>query len=1671
MITNRELSTLNLSPTNKDFVQIWNELLEVAGKLSARWDPTSTNESDPGIVLLKALAGIADKLNYNIDKNILEAYMPTAAQRESMYKLCDMMGYNIKYYRSAETYASVWYTGKWAGEAEAGETLPERIEIQPFTVLSDAEDLIHYVTTNETPVILTMNQTKASIPCIEGALVECTSINSNNLITKAQLTSDNKFYLPELQIAENGIFIRNYINQTTSLSTVSSYWQRVDNLNTYPQGKQIFKFCYDSFKGRPYLQFPADIAELIQDGLKIYYIRTSGINGNIASRTLSKLTPTSEFPEGTDTSAFIVINEDVATTGCDLETLTDAYNNFKKTVGTFETLVTCRDYMNAIYNMVETDYTIDKRFATPLVSNVNVTDIRNDINRSVTICSLDEYGIRYIEKSLVTNSVDQIDHFDLVLYPYKTYIQQKPGTSDNTLVEAFKQSFRLATSTSVTKDIEVQLNPYKTVAHSLTDPKEGELISIRNYLKLNALIATSVKVQAAEGDDIIRNIKLALANAFNMRNLDFGEEIPFESILQTIENADARIKVVALQDPTVYTVFVVRDNSQPNNEAEYPIAWLENLNSTYTEASDEATKLGISSDQINTLKTLYNKLTLKNVLAGRVPLFDYNKDFVADFGEGPVLELEDLEDDDPVVSFTGAGELVASDGSTSIYRYSGSDGCYYSTTPGFTESNTSCKKVTSSNPSYPATTKSISKLEGKFILEADEPNADTYQNIVLQTNEVIKFRAPNFTTVTTYPAYVNYWFTRSHYVENQQLKDFDSDTGIITAGQSAITTTLQEAMGKNPDKSWKNLWKYVLENSSNDLSGSADLKYLRLGAGGSGSATSEITETDFSSKILCVGKITLSSGAGPSVDKDTLKGKIESATLLTKHEDLTKDTSGELVYIYYPLTKETIAIWNKFVQKSDSNGILGVDNESIYTQGFPTYSLSYLSYASTYPPGKLISTAGLKLLQTSSTRCSHILNEPFNSLVITYPGKDPVVAYLKANTEYMLQEDEYLYINYTTSEKEEDGSQAEGKPVYKIYGPGTIIKPNFDLYPSQYVSSYNKAAIVKENVPFVSSNGTQYRNLFTLGASEQIEIRDIMQLTPGLTDEMLQNGGPSVPVKFYYNFEWPVGKNTYELQTGEYFFISDKQGLSAAYYGSGTGIELIGGFNLLPSADTQVNIVSALTEGLHILPWKTQLVSKASHVRITEYQYHTLTAGNVLMEAESADTSIEPHEAWTPVKGVKYRNYINEDIDQVLPEYQIYNVNTEGLVTTVTPKYCWEMKTFLTLNTLNGQGQVLNYTAGGTDKTQSQDQIIISYKDASQSPPLMSDDPDFPKAFKTNYDVYSTTGEFTVTDKVREKSGDLKLRCYEPQEIAGIVLATDPTTNTPTMPTISPQLQAKLAKAFNVTLKNTQSSTALTSEIINETWVKSSGKDLLEETTDNQGASVYKYKPLALPIVIPNDTQTFGVFSIYIKAPKKFNGVPIKLVASEANAIQKIADNTSTNSINLLGQNKDSQLTCIKINKTCTLYLTFASTGSENLSDLLNTVILWDAVRYVNYDSTTNPQGINQSLLQYQKCFPSTGTGTGSAKCRYCGENHGGALGALAIISDIENMAGADQFYYTTPVENNIALEFGAGTNNVTMRDAEVFWDTNNINNHFVIPVIDLDYIDEGITIAKSSKY
>lgn len=856
MLTKNEITTLNLSPTKKDFVQIWNELLEVAGKLSERWDPTSTNESDPGIVILKALTGIADKLNYNIDKNILEAFMPTASQEDSMRKLCEMLGYNIKYYQSAKTDVTIKYYNPEPTEDERL-AIEEGLLIPKFTVLTNNDQDISYFTINETPYYISSDSPSQTIECMEGQIVQCESINDNNVISVNQISENNRFYLPETQIAENGIFIYNIFYSDILSSSKSGIvedgtpWQKVDNLNTHVRGSRIFKFGYDSYESRPYIEFPEDYSDLFGEGILLYYTRTNGVNGNISPRTLTQLElPNTEEWSKVSAESFSVENVFSATTGANVETIKQAYNNFKKTIGTFDALVTCRDYMNKIYTMVNST-------GRPYVSNILVTDIRNDLNKAVTICSCDDAGIFYKETPLstiveskvklnipettkeviiaanrpifnngkwylgtmelaktklipvdndgfsisedgevgisednfytikqndkifktclvaketitlpaetteVTTESEQaaIDHFDLVFYPFKSYSQIKSNVKD--IREVYDSSFNYTDVNLSQIESRLNENNLKTVAHRIKKPnaETNDIVSINNYLRLNAIIATNSKITVEEGDIIKDNIKIALANAFNMRELDFGEEIPFDSIVDVIEKADSRIKVASLSEPAIYTTFSVLEANADSTSGtpkivEYAVAsdWL----STDTAAKCERFEYKKTDDNgvIKTYtrfnskeaKEIYNKLAVRNILAGRVPLFDYNSNFTASFYESPyqvttVLEVPPKDAVEP--NLENPQTIWTDNDKIYIGKYTDENIIYTETSV-----PENCNFISENEKGK------ITSIDTTCDILADENGR--ISNVKLNNGEFIKFRSPNFTTIKTYPAYVNY---------------------------------------------------------------------------------------------------------------------------------------------------------------------------------------------------------------------------------------------------------------------------------------------------------------------------------------------------------------------------------------------------------------------------------------------------------------------------------------------------------------------------------------------------------------------------------------------------------------------------------------------------------------------------------------------------------------------------------------------------------------------------------------------------------------------------------------------------------------------------------------------------------------------------------------------------
>ena len=1030
MITNQEINAVKLSATKKDFYQIWNELLDTASKLSERWDPASTNESDPGIVLLKVLTAVADKLNYSIDTNILEAFMPTAAQEESMRKLTEMLGYSMKYYRSATTDVTISY----AKTESAPLTGP--VHIDRFTNIKDADDTVNYVTLKAID-LFNDNATK-SVPCIEGELVTCETDN-DNIISISLLDDNNRYYLPETQIAENGIFVMN-VNDNLNSPQESDEWEKVDNLNAKGLGEdgKYYKFGFDSKEGLPYIQFPDNISSLIEDGLRIKYIRTHGASGNVSVRTLSKMETPSSWDATSEDAAYNVDNYNIyngaaAKNGADKESLNDAYSNYKKTIGTFDTLVTCRDYINKIYQM-----TSDDNSNVNLVSNVIVSDIRDDINKAVTLCTFGKYGIEYVnqarsfdylnsvdeehtllpkdeatiqgydighiikvgpnakgyyeyyqceydtatsKKKLTKINTEKLSHFDLVLYPFKNVY----GLNNQ---KEYVNSFKYTDENLL--DIKAGLEESKTISHRFVTPEDFDLACIKNYYKLNAKIITTRKVNYTEQTAILKNIYAALYKNFNLRKVDFGEEIDYDEILSVIKAADARIKTVTMEEPTLVTKYCTASGNEYG-------------------ASDDT----VRNDETSAGNAYYNRLVLNNVLAGRIPLFNYSEDFKPEYTEK---------------------------------QYPGNEYAIV----------------------YPEGQKKIKEITSDFSIKYD---AD-FKPVTLNENEIVQFSFPNLKTVLTYPAYVNYF-----------LKLNTDNTNNVYRAAPATLLSLGDFLN--------------LEESERSDAG-VPLKFDGNEIGSNYKELWDLAVDQLKDNIINVKIADDDDFAAKKSKYRALFTKSADASSYIKVGDKDEYAAGTEYYAL-KMDSNNFSSWKEFIKKfslgdNSMNGLyklgVSIDSQAIGEGITVNHQKATLikSYQGVIDP---FDTLYVQQLHAESYLDSDDEAQRYTANGL---GQNKTVAQITAGTDYQLKQGEYLCINYTPSSTENSNSSAV---VNKVYPAGTIIRASKGLIDSKDYRAlgHNYSKTDKAGFDFTAELGAgTVGGMFTLGTNEQIEIRDFVQV-------------------------------------------------------------------------------------------------------------------------------------------------------------------------------------------------------------------------------------------------------------------------------------------------------------------------------------------------------------------------------------------------------------------------------------------------------------------------------------------------------------------------------------------------------------------------------------------------
>jgi len=416
--------------------------------------------------------------------------------------------------------------------------------------------------------------------------IKTLSVGGSEKITQSMLDSNNRIYLSDYYVAENGIFISNYDNES---NPTYNFWKKVDNLYTSKltsDEDNIFEFGLDITTNQLYIQFPDNISSLIGSGLCIQYVITSGSDGNPSLGEISSFYKVGDgliYQNGNTilelaetysiTSDKVSIqNTGIISSGEDRETIDQQYDGYKHKVGTFDTLVTCRDYSNALYN-VQTDEV--------KVSNGFVCDRTNDIQSAYDIIT--EYDGIKTQKHMYDPTVNT----KLTPFQLKIYAMQYPDSFDtknnyNASFEVF-EDMGFDNPNSSLQHIANALNNNKCLSHEFSGILSDKTVLFKNSYIIDAVVIPTAQLTETQKQSVKNNICKALYKNLNAHQMDFGEAPDFEYITAIIEGSDTKIKNAAVANFNYETWAVYHDSGDSEVESGWKTVIISKEHTTYLE--------------------------------------------------------------------------------------------------------------------------------------------------------------------------------------------------------------------------------------------------------------------------------------------------------------------------------------------------------------------------------------------------------------------------------------------------------------------------------------------------------------------------------------------------------------------------------------------------------------------------------------------------------------------------------------------------------------------------------------------------------------------------------------------------------------------------------------------------------------------------------------------------------------------------------------------------------------------------------------------------------------------------------------------------------------------------------------------------------------------------------
>lgn len=570
--------------TSRDYESIMQDFWELVPKLTELWKPEAS--ADPGVVLGKYLANVADMLGVNLDWLANEIFAPSVSQRKNAEKIFSLIGYDLGWYTAARTEITFTnpskedvikldfgFNGGNFATVSTNTDITGQSRVITYNILPNtnkygakdtrskrkiASDLVRVF--DESDLVVLQPGESVTRVGIEGELrwiaVSVKELKQNNLIVT----------LPSQHIDTTAIWVRAR-NNTGYLTT---QWIQCSNPAEFVTPEPRFAVTYDSYsnaqiKVSNYLN---SLQNYEDNDLVIYWIDCSGVIGCVNENVLGGFTPAiisnSDVNSVSDESGDLAISNlsntveiphTHAVAGRSPETAKEAYYNSRNYINTFDSLVTLPDF-NRFLNRepgVDCGLVIDCQKAMEInlaiYRDKNITDTQKQ-KMYITHYDFPQGSADVDWKSALDLGFDPNDPNKFVFSSnFKQYTAMCFAIHNDFQASGYGQPTYTPVTIRKRQQFETYLPPISFIEgikkdylplQTMTVELQFGAVRVFNWHVVGKLYLKQT-VDNSNAINIIKRVKEALAIYFSPANRHIGQKPTLMEVVNVVLKADSRI--------------------------------------------------------------------------------------------------------------------------------------------------------------------------------------------------------------------------------------------------------------------------------------------------------------------------------------------------------------------------------------------------------------------------------------------------------------------------------------------------------------------------------------------------------------------------------------------------------------------------------------------------------------------------------------------------------------------------------------------------------------------------------------------------------------------------------------------------------------------------------------------------------------------------------------------------------------------------------------------------------------------------------------------------------------------------------------------------------------------------------------------------------------------------